>query len=163
MTLLVRKINKAKWCVESLGSPDQIKADAVTNCIRTKGDTLSFWAVEDESKLDEAVLAIAASNDSLDTFDVVVIPINVFQDNGFTIAETPGRTRCADLVGCHRDLAQLTLAHLNVLSTHISEHVFHSKSRRYRLSQLKELIKKAIADGRIDVADLPDNILAKVK
>lgn len=162
MTLLVRKINKAKWHLDTFQDGDPVNADAITNCLKTSGNTLSFWAIQSEDLIEEAVLAIAASNDNLDTFDIVVLPISFFEENNFDIEHTPGSTKCQDLEDTHRDLAKLNVRHLAVLSNKIAGLVSSANARRYTLGSLKTIIKDAIEKGRIDPEVLPEGIKRKV-
>ena len=113
MSFLVRKIARSKWELEEEGP---VNADAITNCLKTTGNTLSFWRVESESDIGDAVLALAAANDNLDKMDVVVIPESVFINLKIPIEKTSGKTACTALVHTHRDLAKLNIHHLALVS-----------------------------------------------
>lgn len=45
MTLLVRKINRAKWMQNDILSEQDVSADAITICMKTVGNTLSVWQI----------------------------------------------------------------------------------------------------------------------
>ena len=62
MSLLVRKINRAKWLQTDIAHGDDISADAITNCMKTTSNRLSVWEVESEARIEEAALAIASYN-----------------------------------------------------------------------------------------------------
>lgn len=162
MSLLVRKINKAKWQVEAEKYVLPASADSITRCLTTTKNTLSFWLVREEAAVEEAVLAIAASNDSLDTIDVVVIPQSKFEESGFVIEETEGLTACKDLAQTHRDLAKLNVKHLDKLSEMIVEELQRGKVKRYTLPALRKLIQAAIEAGRIVPEELKDGVRRKV-
>ena len=162
MSFLVRKINKAKWSVSELVEGGSASADAITNCLKTHKNTLSFWTVDSVEAIEQAVLAIAASNQNLDTFDVVVIPQSYFEKYEFVINETPGDTKCLDLVSTHRDLAGLNVQHLVLLSEVIMGDLRESKVKRYTYSQLKSLLENAVKVGRIQLDDLHENVKNKL-
>lgn len=69
---LARKITRAKWVDAHLNS-GEIPADAVTVDLRTRNNTLSFWQCGDatEEELDEAVLALAAAAQRVESIDIV--------------------------------------------------------------------------------------------
>jgi len=72
MPFLVRKISYSKWraSVEGDTTPS---ADAITSCMRTSGNTLSLWLIEDLTKLDDAIIAIASDFKQLEAIDIVPI------------------------------------------------------------------------------------------
>ena len=63
MSVLARKISRAKWeATKDLGD-GEIQADAVSADLRTMGNTLSFWrcASASDDALGRTVLAMAAA------------------------------------------------------------------------------------------------------
>lgn len=56
MAYYVRKISRSKWQenplsadkVKALQEIKGVRADAITNCIKTTGDKLSLWKVEEK-------------------------------------------------------------------------------------------------------------------
>src|SRR5680860_1384079 len=69
--LLVRKIEKAKWMQNDILNGEEVSADAITNCTRTNKNKLSLWFIQDESNLDDAVLALTSQAQHLETIDTV--------------------------------------------------------------------------------------------
>lgn len=162
MSLLVRKINKAKWYSESKKYQLPACADSITLCLKTSKNTLSFWRIDKEAEVEEAVLAIAASNHSLDAIDIVVIPTELLEQRGFKIQSTAGDTACKDLIDSHRDLAELTVKDLDALSEMIVSELNGNKVKRYTMLTLKNMIIKAVEDGRIAVDDLKEGVKNKI-
>ncbi|MNJ44618.1 hypothetical protein D3C77_396740 [compost metagenome] len=160
MPFLVRKITRAKWDVSDEVGP--INADAITQCLKTKDNTLSFWRVDTEENVVDGVLAIVASNDNLDKIDVVVLDEALLEGQSILIDSTPGRTACSELVDSHRDLAKLNVASLAVVSEAIAEQIRKGNTHRYTLTKLRALVLEAIEAGRINVEALSDGVKRKV-
>lgn len=160
MGYFVRKISKGKWKSDS--DDAVIKADALTSCLRTSGNTLSFWRVEDLNQIDEAKLAIASSNSNLDTFDIVVFSTAEMEALGAPIVATPGQTACTDLENTHRDLAELNSDHLIKLSYAVLDKVKQDEVERVTLAKARTMMKAAVDSQRLDVSKLPDAIKVKI-
>lgn len=158
MALMVRMVNKAKWDV----SYDPVNADAITLCLKTRNNTLSFWVVESEAQVDEGVLAIAAANQNLDAIDIVVVDSDDFTSRDIKIIESDGHTACTDLVSNHRDLAELNVRHLESVSEVIGRKIRDNKVVRYNMSKLRKLIEDAIEAKRIDCNKLHEGIKKKL-
>jgi len=162
MTFYVRKLNKAKWCIDPSGGSLPANADAITNCLKTSRNTLSFWLVDSMDHVDEAVLAIVASNDNLDSIDIVVVPESYLIEKGIEIQATAGHTACSDLVNAHRDLANLNVKHLDVLSEYIVNQLQSRAVKRYTLSKLREILTIAVDNGRIAPDQLSEGVRKKI-
>lgn len=160
MSFLVRKISPSKWDVDAEGP---INADAVTNCLRTSGNTLSFWKVESEGEIADAILALAASNDNLDKMDIVVVPESIFTGNNISIQLTPGRTACADLAETHRDLSNLTLRDLGFIADVLADKIRTGQTTRFTMSKLRAILISAIDEGRLDFEKLSEGIQKKLR
>ncbi|MBD3308640.1 hypothetical protein GF339_19680 [candidate division KSB3 bacterium] len=157
MEYLVRKVSRAKWAVPSFGVNDsEIAADAVKGCLRTSGNTLSFWQCNSEPEdVNEAVLALASSMERLDTFDVIVIPKNDLND--FSFEATLGNTPISDLRERHLDMIELTMGKLTEVARYVANSIRNeNKCQRFRKKQLEGLVMKAVRDGRLRIEDLSD-------
>ena len=159
---LARKIARAKWSSESNSfnrvTAANIKADAVTGDLRTRGNTLSFWACPSgrDGDVEEAALAIAATWDRLDKLDLVWLAICDIQADGHTLQETPGKTPVADLVNRHVDLCKLDYGQLGKVAQRVAMAIVASRYRRLTKKSVKNLLVKAVEQGRIS----PDQLSA---
>lgn len=162
MSLLVRKINKAKWLQNDIINGEDVSADAITNCIKTTSNTLSTWRIDTEAALDEAALAIVSSHQHLDTFDVVWVSQAQLETEGIRIQNTPGVTPIADLVDRHANVADLTYKSLGKVANCIVKCFLENKVRRYSVSQLKKLLRDAINSGKLQVERLEPSIADKL-
>jgi hypothetical protein len=160
MGFFVRKISKGKWRSDS--NEPVIKADALTSCLRTSGNTLSFWRIDDLAQIEEAKLAIAASNSNLDTFDIVVFSTAEMEAFGAPIVETLGQTACTDLASRHRDLSELNSDHLIRLSYAVLDKVQKNDVDRVTTPKLKVMMANAAANDRLDLSLLSDSVKIKI-
>lgn len=160
MSYLVRKITMSKWTITDDAVP--VNADAITQCLKTTGNTLSFWRVDTPEDVGKGVLAIAAANDRLDTIDIVVIEEGKFLEKGIEIQSTPGHTICEELVDTHRDLTKLNITHLGYVSEAIADQIRQGKTERYTLTKLRALIQSALGSGELNYESLSEGIRKKV-
>lgn len=162
MSFLVRKINKAKWLQVDLSQTDDVSADALTNCLKTTKNTLSVWKIDSEEDLEQAVLALVANQDHLDTIDVVILQESSLSTYNLNIVASPGETPVESLVEAHRDIADLTFSKMGSVKDHIVERIRNNHIKRFTVGSLKKLIKKAIEDGLIKKEDLKESIQNKI-
>lgn len=162
MPLLVRKINKAKWFQTDLENTFDVTADAITNCLRTTKNTLSVWKIENEEDLENAILALVANQDHLDTIDIVILEESTLIKYDLSIIATPGDTPIDHLINTHRDIAELTYDKLGNVKDHIVERIRKEKVKRYTVGSLKKILRKAIEDGHLKKSDLKESIQKKL-
>ena len=162
MSLLVRKINKAKWLQVDISTTDDVSADAITNCLKTTKNTLSVWKIDTEEDLEQAVIALVANQDHLDTIDVVILQEDSLNEYNLNIVASPGDTPVESLVEAHRDIADLTFSRLGSVKDYIVERIRNEHIKRFTVGNLKKLIKKSIEDGLLKKEDLKESIQKKI-
>jgi len=162
MSLLVRKIDKAKWLQNDIKNGEDISADAITNCMKTSKNTLSAWQIDNDTEIDDAVLAIVSSHQHLDTIDVVYISKDRLDEDGLNMQRTLGRTPVRDLINNHIDIVNLTYKTLGDVAYNIVEAFCEQNVKRYTRGSLKKLLKKAIDSGRVDIEKLEPSISSKL-
>lgn len=162
MSYLVRKINKAKWYQIDIDKDDNVTADAITNCLKTTRNTLSVWKIESEDDLDQAVLALVANQDRLETIDIVILDEKSLEDYNINIVASPGNTPVYSLINTHRDISDLTYTELGTVKDHIVERIRSQKIIRYTASSLKNLLVEAIEEGLVKKEDLKESVQKKV-
>ena len=162
MSLFVRKIDKGKWFQVDLHQNTDYSADAITNCLKTRQNTLSVWEIISETDIDEAVLAIVSGQDHLDTIDVVLMSPDYLKKQGIDYKRTNGSTPVDDLVEKHIDLSNLTYKSLGIVAYHIVDKINDQKVKRYTIRQLKEILNQAISQNRLTPDKLKDFIREKL-
>ena len=162
MSLLVRKIEKGKWLQNDIVSGEDVSADAITNCMKTKKNTLSMWRIDNEAQIDDAVLAIVSAHHHLDAIDVVWINKDQLEEKGVSMQDTPGNTPVDDLVDNHVDVLDLTYISLGKVA-HCIVKCFHDSSvERYTRVRLKKLLRKAIESGRLETGRVAPSVANKL-
>ncbi|HRN47180.1 MAG TPA: hypothetical protein PKW69_04025 [Niabella sp.] len=184
MPLLVRRINRAKWD-QIVGAPvsingiskvcnwiknlfvkeTDVSADAITNCLKTFNNDLSVWHIETDADLEKAILALitGSSQTKLSTLHVVVIEEETALKKGIQLANTPGDTVAKELISNHKDLTNLTYTKLGIVKDLIVDCIKTNKTTLYTRKQLKDIIKKAIKDGKVNKLDLHQDLVATEK
>ena len=163
MPILVRKINMAKWMQNDILSGNDVSADAITNCMRTNQNALSTWQVNNENEIKEAVLAIVASHQHLDTIDIVFLDHDYLKKIGINLRSTPGDTPVKELINNHIDICELTYNSLGVIAKNIVQAIKDDKKKRVTKRELKTILSQAIESGRLVENDLHDSIRTKLR
>lgn len=157
MPFLVRKIRRARWEIDEDFGPEGIAADAVTGCLRTTENALSVWecAGGEKQEVRDAVLALAAAGERLDSFQVVAIERERLEAGGFTLSAVPGDTPVPDLIDSHRDIVRLELEKLGLLAHHIASTVRSgTRCHQFTKKELRDLITDAVKAERIHLDGL---------
>lgn len=163
MPLLIRKINRNKWPEDDTVLAN-IPADAITgHCMKTKNNTFSVWEVADEDDVHEAVLAIASNGQHLESLDVVQLDLEYLRCNGIDYDQNKGVTRVKDLANTHGDLLDLTYEKIGTIAHHIADRIREERFERYEKGRIKELLRNAIAEERLEASDLEESIREKLE
>lgn len=162
MSLLVRKINLAKWLQVDISQTNDVKADAITNCLKTFKNTLSVWKIDSEDDLEKAVLALVSNQDRFDTIDVVVLKESALTKYELNIIDSPGNTPVKSLVEAHKDIVELSFSGIGVIKDHIVERILDQHTKRFTVGTLKKLVKKSIEEGLLNKDDLKESIRGKI-
>lgn len=161
--LLVRKVNWAKW--KPGARPGEIRADAVTVDLRTKDDTLSFWAVGGSGpptpdELANIALALAFGLLRPDKIELVCVPAEALTAAGIEIEATPGATPVADLRNRHRDAVRLDLDRLGAAARLVAE-VIRSRADAviaYKRDRIEAAMKQALSSGKVALAEVNEQL-----
>ena len=150
MALLVRKISRGKW-PDNPCSINCLQADAISD-LRTQGNTLSVWRVENLNEIDEAVLALEKKKktERIETITIVWEDEEVFLKKGITVNDTvEGDTVVTDLRPKHRDLSDLSYDSLGVISEIIMNSLNSSNTKRIPRQDVKKILVNAYKNDRI--------------
>ena len=158
MSVLVRKIDRAKWLQNDIANGEEVSADAITNCMKTKANTLSVWKIDSVSNLNDAILAMASQFDHLDTIDIIVLDESELERAGLRIVATPGNTPIKRLADFHRDITALTYRTLGLVADFTAKCFQQRSVRRFTRGQLISLLKGAIHQGDIVHTDLKEHV-----
>ena len=161
MSLLVRKIQQAKWLQNDILHGEPVSGDAITNCLRTRNNTLSTWEIPAESQIEEAVLAIVAAQQHIDTIDVVVLQRDEIEEVA-TLRKSPGAPPVKDLVNSHVDIADVNYETLGEVAGAIVQKFREEKVFRWTARRIKGLLAEAVSSGRLALDDLAPGLRRKL-
>lgn len=165
MTVLARKITRAKWSLDPSWASGDIRADAVTADLKTTDDALSFWRCESSSEVDraDAVLAIAAMLERADKLEVVFVDESAVRAEGLATRDTEGVTPVASLRRLHVDVERLELVRLGKVARLVAAAHGASASCTLTKKQVLELLAGAIKSGLLQVTHLKDKLKEAVE
>jgi hypothetical protein len=158
MPLLVRKIEKAKWQQNDILNGEEVSADAITNCTRTTRNSLSLWFIQDESYLDDAVLALASQFQHLDSIDIVMLDESSLKVNGLNVKNSQMDLPVKRLNDSHYDVVELNYSSLGRFANFIVNEFKLQKVKRYTKAQIKKILQDSIGAGELQKEKLSDSI-----
>ncbi len=96
MAYYVRKISRSKWQenqlstdkVKALEEVRSVKADAITNCIKTTGNKLSLWRIDEKRCVIEDIIPLILGFERPDTCDVIYISEEIFLQEGISLEQS---------------------------------------------------------------------------
>ena len=161
---LIRKISRAKWGPRKGLFEDEISADAVTADLRTKDNSLSFWGCGDgaEAEVEEAALALAAANNSIEKLDIVWLSDDELLADGQTIEHTKGRTPVKYLIERHVHVSRLDYGRLGKVASRIVVAIKEERYRRLARECVRNLLATAVEQKRVELADLEERVRTEV-
>ena len=96
MAYYIRKISRSKWQEKQLSEDEAqaiievkgVKADAITNCIKTTGNKLSLWRVEKKRDSIDDIIPLIVGFDRPDTCDVIYISEEAFSEEEISLEQS---------------------------------------------------------------------------
>ncbi|MBI4717396.1 MAG: hypothetical protein HY763_06300 [Planctomycetes bacterium] len=168
MNMLARKISRAKWERKPHLAPNEIGADAITACLRTSGDALSWWRCADEEEdVARVALAVALPVDKdkqkLETIDVALVPAVELESIGLSLRDSEGNTLVNDVRARHVDVVYFDVDRLAAVARMLAPRIRSgTQVFTFTSARVKRLFREAIGDNRVDPSALSDKILAKL-
>lgn len=152
MPFLLRKIAKAKWFNDAEWlCTDDIQADALVD-LRTQANKLSVWYIEDdESNLQEVVVALGANYDKLDKLDYALVNQEILMEIGIKVLESEGDTRYKNGKQWHRDLIELTAEKILEVAKTIKK---EKRIKRVNPKQLRNMLLAKVKSGELQEESL---------
>lgn len=167
MAFLVRKLGKMDELFSLSGKTDiaAIHADIPTTEFRTKNGTLSTWHIDSLDDIENAVLAIAVSSSEIAKMDFIIIDTDILSKNSLEYRQTYAGQEIAipDLQDTHYDIVGVSIEKL-INCTKAYQAVVEMDPEgetyiiRYAAGEIKDLLKKALADNRVDESKAPKKI-----
>jgi hypothetical protein len=166
MSILVRRINRAKWQqIINEDDASDVSADAITNCLKTTNNDLSVWKINTIEGLEDAILALITGRQQskLSTLHYVLLEESVVLERGLILKESIGDTVIESLSSTHKDISTLTYSRLGTVKDLILDKLKDNKETFYTKAQLKGILKNAISTGRVNINFLNPELLLNEK
>lgn len=181
MSILVRRINIGMWrdycasatCfkpfISALFSYPKYNApgDIITNALSTSGDALSFWKIEDESKINDAILAMCTgtTQSNVGTIYYVLFDEKELNLKGIEIVQSTedANTAILELKRLHHNMKNISYYTLGQLQDLIVEKIKSGEEQKLTKGDIKPLIKQKITEGKIDYSLLSNDYLRHLR
>lgn len=165
VSVLARKITRAKWELAEGLQAGEISADAISIDLRTTGNSLSFWhcSTATDEELRKTVLALATAADRVDRMDVAWIAVPAIEAEELCQIRTEGETPVASLRDRHVDLAKLDMIRLGKVARLIAAALTQNQHRRMSKKEVVEIIVEAVHQRLVDLADLKEKVREEVE
>ncbi|WP_379089947.1 hypothetical protein [Pedobacter sp. UC225_65] len=155
---------------------DSVCADGVTYCLRTTGNTLSFWVANDleDKSIQDIVLAFVANGEKLEKQEIILIEEEFFVKNGIQVVSTKGNTKVDDLIESHKDLVSINIKKLEIVSNEILKQVKDFSAltdeeiekyltiRIFDKEEVKAILLQAIQENRLKEEMISDKLRQKL-
>ena len=148
-------VESRKWTDSPGIESGEYPADALRE-LSTTDNTLSFWIVDDSAEdwWKDAALALASNRERLDGIELAFIGAAEVQAAHISIRMSPGDTPVLDIVDRHVDFEKLDQRRYFEIASAIGR-AFGVRWRKLNRTDVKLLIKGAIADRRVEADSLP--------
>jgi len=160
-SFLARSVTTVKWTERDIGGQMSVPAQGITNDIRVTEDCLSFWTCDPSHlpSLEQVVLALAATRDTVDRLDLVWIDEAAIQKIPLRIVATEGDTPAQPLRDRHRDVADINLTGLYKLAQDVAKAVNGTQTKRWTKAEVRKILKNAAAAKLLNI----DGVGAKIR
>ena len=166
MSVLVRRINRAKWQqIINEDDTSDSSADAITNCLKTTNNDLSVWKIDTIEGLENAILALITGSQQtkLSTLYYVLLDENVVLEKGLSLKDSEGDTNVVSLKNTHKDISKLTYQRLGIIKDLIIEQLENDDETFFTKPKLKEILKRAIHEGKVNKDSLHPDLVENEK
>lgn len=182
MSLVIRRINLGKWKDYSSSARERsfcnkilskwrlrynAPADAITSCLKTINNDLSVWVIDDKTKLDSALLAMATGSKTsgIGTVDYLVFDYEELEKTGILIEQSiqDADTAVPCLRILHHNLRNIHYDDLGKMQDLIVSKIKHEKQERKTSPYIWNLIEKALDHGCIDDKLLSDKLKCAIQ
>jgi hypothetical protein len=163
MSVLARKITRAKWDARGELADGEIPADAVTVDLRTTGNTLSFWSCDagTDVGLKAALIALATGAEHIETIDIAWVTQQDLEQKELEVLPTEGETPVASLRARHVDVVRLDLVRHGIVARIVSLAVANHHVR-WRRPEVRAALVDAVRGELVSLEDVKPTLRNEV-
>ena len=170
MSYYIRKIARSKWQenqlstneVDAINEVKNVKADAITNCIKTTGNKLSLWKVDEKRDVIEDIVPLIVGFERPDTCDIIYISDEVLKEEDIELEQSPedDNTPIEELkqyhynaiVGNYEGLGKFAKIVLRSLGNH----------KRFKGKEVKDKLKDMLNSHEIEKEMISEKLYDKI-
>lgn len=170
MAYYVRKISRSKWQDNQLSEDAEkalheikgVKADAITNCIKTTGNKLSLWKVEEKNDTIEDIIPLIIGFDRPDTCDIIYISEQMFCEEGISLEQSSedANTPIEDLKQYHYNAVIKDYEGLGKFAKVVLKSLNNHK--RFKGKEVKSKLKDMLDKHEIEKEMISDKLYEKI-
>lgn len=170
MAYYVRKISRSKWQENQLSTNEKkaheevksVKADAITNCIKTTGNKLSVWKVEEKSNSIEDIVPLIIGFDRPDTCDIIYISDETFLEEGISLEQSfeDANIPLDDLKKYHYNAIVKDYEGLGKFAKIVLKSLNNHK--RFKGKEVKKKLKEMLNNHEIEKAMISEKLYEKI-
>jgi hypothetical protein len=164
-SFLARSVTTVKWKERDIGGRTAVPAHGITNDIRVTEDCLSFWTCDPSHlpSLEQVVLALAATRDTIDRLDLVWIDETAIKNIPLRIVPTEGDTPAQSLRDRHRDVADIDLGAMHQLAQDVAKAVNGTQTKRWTKAEVRKILKIAAAQNSLDMNGVGERLRSEIE
>jgi hypothetical protein len=164
-SFLARSVTTVKWKERDIGGRTAVPAHGITNDIRVTENRLSFWTCDPSHlpSLEQVVLALAATRDTVDRLDLVWIDETAIKNIPLRIVPTEGDTPAQSLRDRHRDVADIDLGAMHELAQNVAKAVNGTQTKRWTKAEVRKILKNAAAQNSLDMNGVGERLRSEIE
>lgn len=170
MAYFVRKISRSKWQENQLSLDEKkaleeiknVKADAITNCIKTTGNKLSLWKVEEKRDSIDDIIPLIIGFERPDSCDIIYISDEIFLQEGISLEQSSEDANVPieylkqyhynAIVENYEGLGKFAKIVLKSLNNH----------KRFKAKEVKIKLKEMLSNHEIEKEMISDKLYEKI-
>ena len=170
MAYYVRKISRSKWQENQLSTDTKkaleeiksVKADAITNCIKTTGNKLSLWKVEEKKDSIEDIVPLIIGFERPDTCDIIYISDQMFLEEGIALEQSSedANTPLDELKQYHYNAVVNDYEGLGKLAKIVLKSLNNHK--RFKGKEVKTKLQEMLSNHEIEKEMISDKLYQKI-
>jgi hypothetical protein len=161
-----RKFSRAKWVKPASITDDDIPADAITGCLRTTENKLSFWeCTRDTQSIEEIVIALATGSKfkRIEKMHLIALPQETLRSEQLGVP-SKGDTLVDELRDRHFDLTELTLNKLTKVAKMMESQIESEiDCHSFTAKQVAKILNNFVEVGKIKLEKLDSEIQVQLR
>lgn len=166
--ILMRKISGiSKWDgTNEVHRCDQFICGDALGDLKTTQNALSVWKADDETDIEDAVVALALSRDKVDKIYGVNLDSDILNGKGIVFEENPGEApeMKKEILDKHRDLVELDYWRVGYLAEYMTNLVKENGPQiRFSAKNVRNLMEKYKEEDKINLDEMKPKLKKDLK